>query len=446
MNAIALIFAAATAIGEVNAGIERVRALEIENCEITSVKSVNNETHIAYTLRPSTNSYIRCTLSLAAPEEWDGRFWGHGNGAWAGHVDEISPKGSARAHTDLGTSRTTRNDVGECFDVFLDYHCRATHLMTVSAKLMTEAFYGRKISQSYFRGASCGGRQGVIEAGLYPDDYDGILSEVPGFVEHSRIGHIWKREQLKKKYGKWFSKDEIAAVRKAELDYFAKSDPEWARGKFILDPNPTSGKLDGCWKEIVKNTPALADREQLWRELFDPIIIKGRYFCAGRLIGIEFDSAWSFIMTKHLNKNQPPASFTEEDLDKMLDDQVAWASSDLRSFTARGGKLIMFGGYEDLSCTVPEMTEFYDAAAEKCGGVERLREHVRFFREPGRTHGAKGEPGGSGLVGQMQRKEETLIDWVEKGNAPEWLDFAWTDNSGRILSVRSYPSNEVKCR
>jgi hypothetical protein len=53
------------------------------------------------------------------------------------------------------------------------------HEMTVAGKALTEAMYGVAPRYSYFNGCSTGGRQGLMEAQRYPQDYDGIVSGAP---------------------------------------------------------------------------------------------------------------------------------------------------------------------------------------------------------------------------------------------------------------------------
>jgi feruloyl esterase len=49
------------------------------------------------------------------------------------------------------------------------------HLTTLAAKEITSAFYAESPSWSYYAGCSTGGRQGLVEAQLYPEEFDGIL-------------------------------------------------------------------------------------------------------------------------------------------------------------------------------------------------------------------------------------------------------------------------------
>src|SRR5262249_16035437 len=58
------------------------------------------------------------------------------------------------------------------------------HEMTVVGKALTKAFYGKTPRYSYFVGGSTGGRQGLMEAQRYPEDYGGILSACPAINWH----------------------------------------------------------------------------------------------------------------------------------------------------------------------------------------------------------------------------------------------------------------------
>ena len=429
---------------EVARGFERLKGVKITDGEITAVDYGKGGLRVAFALRPTPKSFIRCELGLADPSKWDGRFWGIGNGGWAGRVSCVRDGVSAYAHTDLGTSQYPDRNENAPREVLTDYAWRATHLMTVEAKKLVAAYYGRQPDRCYFRGASCGGRQGVVEAFRFPADYDGILSEVPGFTEHSRASHAWVRDRLKEKYKKWFTKDEVAAIRAAELAYFEKTDPWWAHGRFILDPYPTKAKLDGCWAEILRRMSALADREEMWRKLFEPVVVNGRPYAPGRLIGIELSGGWTFVLPKYSGKWKPILN-TEDDLERFAAEPDLRLGHDFSEFKARGGKLIMYGGLEDLSCPEPEMREFYDAVLRKMGGIGEVSKFFAYYVVPGRSHGAKGEPSGRGQVGWPTRAERIgkIVDWVEKGVAPGALNFVWAHETNKILSITPYPENKV---
>ena len=428
----------------VSNGLERLVAAGVTDGEITEVEHGKGGLRVAFVLRPTPKSFIRCELGLADPEKWDGRFWGLGNGGWAGHVSCTRDGVSAYACTDLGTSRTDRNVVVEDAEVMRDYSWRATHLMTVEAKKLVTAYYGRKPDRCYFRGASCGGRQGLVEAYRFPEDYDGIVSEVPGFTERSRASHGWRRDHLKEKYRTWFTKAEIEAARAAELSYFEKVDPWWAHGRFILDPYPTKEKLDGCWAEIVRRVPSIAGKEAMWRELFEPVMVKDKPYVSGRLIGIEFDGAGSFMVTKYTGKKRI-VTITEDELARFAEEPDFWIKPDFSAFKAHGGKLIMYGGMEDLSCPEPEMRAFYEEVLKEMGGIGEVSKFFAYYAVPGRSHGAKGEPFGPGQVGWPTQEERNgkIVDWVEKGVRPGALNFIWAHETEKTLSITPYPESKL---
>jgi hypothetical protein len=90
----------------------------------------------------------------------------------------------AVANTDMGTAPPVApfdgsNLIGRP-EQWKDWGYRATNLMTVAAKAIIKAYYGRAPARSYFFGCSTGGQQGLMEAQRYFADYDGIIAGAPG--------------------------------------------------------------------------------------------------------------------------------------------------------------------------------------------------------------------------------------------------------------------------
>ena len=403
-------------------------------------------TRIGYVLRPTTSSYIRCELALPDPEKWDGRLWGHGNGGWAGRVlclRGMDGDSSAHVQCDLGTSLWQTNACPAPREVVDDFLWRATHLMTVEAKRLVREFYGRDAHHSYFTGASTGGRQAVFEAYLFPADYDGIVAEVPYLNWLDASAYFWREQELRRRHGAWFSPSEQATIRRAEFAYFAASDPEWARGRFIVDPRPTPGKLDGCWREIVKADPRLAGREGLWRALFEPVVVRGRRLACGAAIGAEFYGRWAFMYSRCIGPIDE-RRIDEDALQRIVDMQAFdRGDPDLGPFRRRGGKLLMYAGYEDASVPAPPINAFYEAVARNMGGFGKVQEFFRYFAVPGRSHGALGAAFGNGQIGRAPELLDRLVAWVERGEAPDALEFTFAARHAR-LSVSPYPESAVR--
>jgi len=61
----------------------------------------------------------------------------------------------------------------------IDYYFRAVHQVTLATRQLVEGYFGKPPARSYFDGCSNGGRQALMEASRYPDDFDGIVAGAP---------------------------------------------------------------------------------------------------------------------------------------------------------------------------------------------------------------------------------------------------------------------------
>src|SRR5262245_36362101 len=132
------------------------------------------------TSRPSSDSDIKIEVWLPAAG-WNGKFQAVGNGGWAGSISypalaSAIAGGYASASTDTGhTGNTAAFALGHP-EKLIDMGYRAVHEMTVTAKAIVDAYYGRTASLSMWNGCSLGGRQAITEAARYPADYDAIIA------------------------------------------------------------------------------------------------------------------------------------------------------------------------------------------------------------------------------------------------------------------------------
>ena len=114
---------------------------------------------------------------------WNGRFLMMGTGGSSGYIAPTDTE----LHRGFATSSTNTGHRGSDFEyaaqpeAALDYAFRAVHLAALTSKALIQAYYEDDIRYSYYQGCSNGGRQGMIEATRYPDDFDGIVAGAPVF-------------------------------------------------------------------------------------------------------------------------------------------------------------------------------------------------------------------------------------------------------------------------
>jgi feruloyl esterase len=130
-------------------------------------------------------------FEVALPASWNRRFLMTGNGGYAGDSLD-SPqrllllgiamrRGFVQAITNTG--HDGREEPLASFAVnrqkLLDYAFRSLHVTAEAGKRIATAYYGTKPAKSYFQGCSTGGRQALILAQRFPDDFDGIVAGAP---------------------------------------------------------------------------------------------------------------------------------------------------------------------------------------------------------------------------------------------------------------------------
>ena len=181
-------------------------------CESLAKVSIPNTTIESATTDP-TNGWCRVTATVTHPPSgdrvkvwiglpvtnWNGRFRGHGGGGYLGGSAN-SLRGAVALGYSAGATDTGHEGGSGKFALDatgrLNWHAirdnahLGIHDMTVVGKALTKAFYGKAPRYSYFVGSSTGGRQGLMEAQRYPDDYDGILSGCPAINWHKFIPAI----------------------------------------------------------------------------------------------------------------------------------------------------------------------------------------------------------------------------------------------------------------
>src|ERR1700722_10165262 len=149
-------------------------------------------------------------FEVSLPAKWNGRFYMIGNGGHAGEaMDDPGRVAQRNAALQLGfafaqtnTGHDARKEPGASFVMSnpqkaIDYAYRAVHLTATTTKNITKEYYGKSVFRAYWNSCSNGGRQGLIEAQRFPDDFDGIVANAP-WVDQTgfTIGAMWNQKAL----------------------------------------------------------------------------------------------------------------------------------------------------------------------------------------------------------------------------------------------------------
>lgn len=419
-------------------GIAILKELPIEAGKVTSVEhtaptaaatgnapaQLPARTMVKIVLTPAKGSHINVEVWLPDAERWNGRFIGLGNGGAAGKINPGTlagafSGGNAVATTDMGTAPNADSGIGNP-EVWKDFGFRATHLMTVVGKQVVTAYYGRAPTFSYFNGGSTGGQQALQEAQRYPEDYDGIVANVPAHCRTPLHAYfLWNDQVL---HACPFTAAQQQSVIRAGTAYMAAREVPQTASKLVSDPRCTKDDIEAVITRARTDDPTLTDvHADALRKLFDGPrhTITGERIFDGIPFGSSFDIAhghlylfkWVFGADKDLMKL---------DFGKDIDTYTAALgpylnaeNPDLERFEKRGGKLLMISGSADSCVPYHASLDYYERVIEHCGSLDKARSFIRFYIIPGMSHGPG--PGINKLPGMLG----LVIDWREKGAVPD---------------------------
>lgn len=418
---------------------------------------------------PHPSSRILIEIWMPTGDKWNGKMLGTGNGGAAGGISALSlaggiRRGYATANTDLGSYPAGQPGIGFNFgdgrpEAVRDWAFRATHEMTVLAKDVISRFYGRGASKAYFIGCSTGGHQALTEAQKYPEDYDGIIAGAPAHNRtrlHIRFAAL---RQLGMQPGAAIPDDLMKAWSQAILKACGGRDGGAPGDKFLTNPlqctvSPRqlackSGDAEGsCLSDTqVRAIESIYDgtRNPRTGELIYFGDVRGS---EAQLMQVYGDTP----LSRNFNINHwilPPdrsaASFDFDRDMKAMDDALAAEVNamdpDLSRFAARGGKLIIYHGWEDGLITATDSLDYFQRV--KANGKDK-EAFARLFLVPGVQHCAGGE--GPSLFGQVVEigpnpdatpENDILLAldrWSETGVAPDTITGTVGASFAKILA------------
>ena len=177
----------------------QTRNLTITYAGIATTRDGTTYCYVKGILPPAIQFHVQLPL----PSEWNGRFLKWGDGGKDGDLDFADHRvaeGYAVANSNTGHDNGAEPGSSFAYNnrqAEIDFGYRAVHLTVVAAKTLVGRYYGRPPEYSYFEGCSTGGRQGLMEAQRYPDDFDGIVAGAPAnYYQDMNAVRVWLLQRM----------------------------------------------------------------------------------------------------------------------------------------------------------------------------------------------------------------------------------------------------------
>jgi len=406
---------------------------------------------------PSPDSDIRIEIWLPSAG-WNGKLQGIGNGGFAGLIDYMQlgvvvTKGYAATATTTGHEGSPL-DAGWALghpEKVIDFGHRGIHEMTRIAKEAVRAFYGKPPQHSYFAGCSDGGREALMEAQRYPADYDGILAGAPANYWTALLSTAAVDTQaLTLDAASYIPQAKIPAIAAAVVK--ACDGLDGVQDGILNDPrqchfDPATMQCKaGEDTEKCLTAPQTAALKKIYagphdaqgHEVFPGFLPGGEDGPGGWglwIVGpapakslMAFFGIGYFADMVYETQDWDYKTFRLEAGLKLAEEHTASAlnatDADLKPFEARGGKLILYHGWNDPAISALNTVNYYQSVIAKVGQSD-ADSFVRLYMAPGMQHCDNGPgPDSFGQVGQLtfddpQHSVDAALErWVEKGVAP----------------------------
>jgi feruloyl esterase len=425
-------------------------ATPVPHCKIDGYIITNN---------PGPN---QVNFRLQLPDKgWTGRYYFIGMGGSAGYVPTDSQipagnplfKGFAVAGTDTGRQGDML-DWGFLTDPAKaeDHIHRAAHVTAVATQQITKQYYGTQKLNRYFSGCSGGGRMATMSIERHPEDFDGVLLGAPGGRSNATmLAFIYNAQQMNREPGAWPSPAKLQMLDKKVTEQCDALDG--AKDGIIWDHRACKVDFDK-FKCASGDQPDCLTGPELTTV---KAIVAGPKGPNGKQIKMGYPVSNISVWSGFLGSVPPPWSddtsmqnmaktspgfvigssmakvFFGSNFNALTDfnfnDQKRidawWAatnrigfgvpySADLRGLQKSGGKVIMWNGVSDPCCIDTELEGYYHDAAKSVGSVHQLDEFAKLYFLPGTSHCG----GGTGPQDAPDQLLDTMIAWVEKGQAP----------------------------
>jgi len=343
-----------------------------------------------------------------------------------------------------------------------DYSYLAIHETVITAKALIKAHYDERPVYNYWVGCSTGGRQGLMEAQRYPEDFDGMVIGAPVLdFTGTQIGGIWSTQALMGEGA--IPPAKLPLLSAAELAVCDASDG-LVDGE-ITDPRQchfdATTDLPSCQDDIDgADCFTSAQREAVARIYAGPTTTSGEQIFPGYAVGTGVlgpDSAWipwfidpngpsildmlgtSFMQYLAFSDDPGPEYVWQKEFDFDVDPfrmqevrlMLDAVEPDMSGFSQRGGKIIQHHGWADAALTPYMSIEYYERVVEQMG-ADQTSDFYKLYMAPGMFHCR----GGSGP--NTFDVFTPLVNWVEHGVEPAEL-IATNPDSERTRPLCTYP-------
>jgi feruloyl esterase len=409
---------------------------------------------VAATLTPSSDSDIKIEVWLPT-SGWNGKFEAVGNGGWWGDiryatlppaVDGLSKalrRGYAATSTDTGHVGGSGGFALGHPEKLTDFAYRAVHEMTLQAKNIMTAFYGRGPRRSYWNGCSSGGKQGLKEAQRFPDDYDGIVAGAPANYWTHLMGRGLidpVRDVPKEKYELVHKAvldacDALDGVRDGVLENPTSCHFDPRTLQCAGDDGPTC--LTALQVDTITKVYSPSKNRGTLKQIF-PGLARGSELGWGALAGLTSLPEDHFRYVVFKDANWTVRGFDiDRDLasaDTQDNGTINAMDPNLSAFVGRGGKLLMYHGWSDALIAPQNSIDYYKSVVEAMG-PSKTKRSVRLFMVPGMGHCGGGE--GTSSFDPMSAIEQ----WAERGKAPTQMTASHLTNGlvDRTRPLCPYP-------
>jgi feruloyl esterase len=422
----------------------------LPHAEITSAKADTvagkDVCRIAVTSRPTKDSDIRLEVLIPVGSAWNGKFVQVGNGGFAGAIPKSSFNGPVKAgYAVAGTDDGHQDAVGTSAswalghpERLVDFGYRALKETTDISKALIAAQKGSPATRSYFYGCSDGGREALMEAQRYPNDFDGIVAGAPANYMSELFGLSAMQQQTLAKPGGYLGDAQRQLLQKASL-------AECGGDSFIRDPAACHfdpGKLACKAGQAPKlaeeggclTAPQVASARAIYNGRVDA---KGKVVFPGYSPGAEaLNGSWNAWITgptqdlnpkaaghqfssnafKYFGFQDPNFDFLKMDMGAQYNQAHAKMAPlidspdpNLAAFRKHGGKLIQYHGWNDPAIPPRSSIRYYEDVRKTMGDTGGF---YQMYLVPGMLHCGGG-------VGPASVDWLSMLDgWVNDKKAP----------------------------